>query len=104
MKAILIDAPARRVSEIDFDDSVPSAVPELLGSKLFSSTFYRQHEIIIFLPDGDTRHGFVMPLDKGHVRGKGKAIIIGSVGGRSVDTMLSPLSVERGLFWTGEQA
>lgn len=104
MKAILIDAAARRVSEIDFNDEVPHAVMEVLGSEIFSSTFFREHEIIIFLPDGNTRHGFVVPLDKGHVRGKGRAIIIGSVGGRSVDTMLSPVSVERGIFWTGENA
>lgn len=101
MKAILIDASRRSVDEIEFDDTQPLA--DVIGSPQFTSTVVRDHEIIIFLHDGGI-HGFVMPLSKGHVRGKGRALILGSVGGRTVDTSLNPVHVARGLFWTEEQA
>lgn len=100
MKAILIDASSRSVTEIDFDNTQPLA--EVIGSPQFTSTVVRDHEIIIFLHDGGP-DGFVLPLSKGHVRGRGKALILGSVGGRTVDTQLTPVNVQRGLFWTGEQ-
>lgn len=101
MKAILIDASRRSVDEIEFDDTKP--LTEVIGAGQYTSTMLRDHEIIIFLCDGGD-DGFVLPLDKGHVRGHGRAIILGSVGGRTVDTKLNPVHVARGLFWTGVKA
>lgn len=98
MKAILIDSPSRSVKEIEFDDSKPGALAELLGSDHVSSTFVRDHEIIIYLPDGQPE-GFLMPLEKQTVHGRGKALILGSIGGRTVDTQLTAIHVNRGMFF-----
>ena len=103
MKGILIDPVTKIAKEIDFDEANINDLKELLDCTGLDSRRIRQNESLIYGIDvkPDAADGFVMPLERGNVRVMGPALVIGVVGGRNVDTAMTPAHVVRGLFWVG---
>ena len=103
MKAILIDPATRTCSEVEYDGWSLSGLTDLLQTDTYGSRMVRPGEIIMFDDEGrlDATLGFTLPLPGGSVKSMGRAIIVGSVAGRMQDTQLTPLHVERGLYWHG---
>lgn len=101
MKAILIDPTTKTCTEVQVD--VSQSMKDVLGCEHLGSRLLRQHEVVLFDDDlkPDSPAGFTLPLPAGSIRCMGKAIVIGSIGGMPSDTQMTPLHVERGLFWCG---
>lgn len=103
MKAILIDPATRTCTEVQYDGWSVTGLTDLLESDVYGSRIVRTGEIILFddslRPDAST--GFTLPLPGGSVKSMGRALIVGSIAGRMQDTQLTPLHVERGLYWHG---
>jgi hypothetical protein len=103
MKGILINPLDRTCREVDYHDTSIKGLFELLECTQLDSRKVADNETIIYGGDikPDAYDGFVIPLPKGSVRVMGKALIVGVADGRNTDTALTPVGVQRHLFWAG---
>lgn len=103
MKGILIDPSTKSCREVEYDESNMDNLKSLLEGECIDARKLRNSETILFCtdPKPDASRGFMLPLPggMGRIECCGPALVVGFCAGRSVDTAMTPIHVERGIWW-----